>query len=109
MGPLKRYEIFRKPLDADPVWAESAETLEDANRRIGELTSGRPADYFVFDRAKQSFLCAPQHAQCVRTLVVDDHVAVRRVARVVLERRFNISLLWVRLLTARKRSKTWLR
>jgi CheY-like chemotaxis protein len=92
MGPLKRYEIFRKPLDADPVWAESAETLEEANRRMGELISGRPADYFVLDRAQQSFLCAPEHAHCVRTLVVDDHVAVRRVVRVVLEGRFNINV-----------------
>jgi DNA-binding NarL/FixJ family response regulator len=34
-----------------------------------------------------------QHAHCARTLLVDDHVAVRRVVRVVLEGRFDIHAL----------------
>jgi hypothetical protein len=70
MGPLKRYEIFRKPRGANPVWIESAATLEEANQRISELVSGPSEDYFVLDRANQSFLYAPRPARCVRKLVV---------------------------------------
>jgi hypothetical protein len=45
------YDIFARFPDGRPIWMESVEGLENANRRVRELTEIAPRDYFIYSEA----------------------------------------------------------
>jgi hypothetical protein len=47
------FDIFRKDLLGTPVWMEAVRDLETAKRRMTELLSQSPAEYFVFSQETQ--------------------------------------------------------
>ena len=51
-----QYEIFKKLENKQVGWVESAATLEDAKKRLRDLSVLFPADYFIFDVANRVFL-----------------------------------------------------
>lgn len=46
------YEIFKKEPDNTTVLVEAVKGLEEAQKRIKELNSAEPDQYFVFDPLK---------------------------------------------------------
>ena len=51
------YDIFRKDLLGTPVWMESAQDVETANRRLAELARRSPGEYFIFSQGTQEIVC----------------------------------------------------
>ncbi len=47
----EEYDIFRLDDDAE-LWLEPAKTLEEAKRRVKELSASEPGEYFIFDQRK---------------------------------------------------------
>ncbi len=47
----EQYDIFRLDDDSE-LWLEPAKTLEDAKRRVQELSANEPGEYFIFDQRK---------------------------------------------------------
>jgi hypothetical protein len=45
------FDIFARFPDGRPIWMESVEGLENANRRVLELTQIAPRDYFIYSAA----------------------------------------------------------
>jgi hypothetical protein len=64
MGPTSRYEIFRKLPTKQATWVETAGTLEDAKKRIKELTVMFPGDYFIFDVLNLCFIVPHELPSC---------------------------------------------
>lgn len=48
------YDIFARSPDDRPVWMESVEGSENANRRVLELTQIAPRGYFVYSEASET-------------------------------------------------------
>jgi hypothetical protein len=73
MNALKRYEIFHRPVIGEPVWLESAETLEEAGERLRDLATDG-GDYFGFDRNNCIFFYPPEaNVVPFRTRSADGH------------------------------------
>jgi hypothetical protein len=45
------YDIFARPPDDRSLWMESVEGIENANRRVLELTQIAPRGYFIYSEA----------------------------------------------------------
>jgi hypothetical protein len=43
-------DIFKEDLGGNPVWVDAVRDLENAQRRVRQLTSSVPGEYFVFDQ-----------------------------------------------------------
>jgi hypothetical protein len=43
-------DIFKRDVRGDPVWLDCVKDLESARRRLNELASVIPGEYFVFDQ-----------------------------------------------------------
>jgi hypothetical protein len=50
------FDIFRKDLLGTPVWMEAVPDLETAKRRMTELVSQSPAEYFVYSQTSQEIV-----------------------------------------------------
>ena len=50
------YDIFRKDLLGTPVWMESVPDVETANRRVTELVTRSPGEYFVFSQETEKIV-----------------------------------------------------
>jgi hypothetical protein len=48
--PTPSLDIFRKDIRGNPVWIDLVGDLETARRRLSQLASALPGDYFVFDQ-----------------------------------------------------------
>ena len=61
MSPNQRFEIYQKLADKEVAFVETAFSLDDAKRRIKELTDLQSGDYFIFDLANACFIIPPQY------------------------------------------------
>jgi hypothetical protein len=43
-------DIFKEDLGGIPVWVDAVTDLENAQRRVRQLSSSVPVEYFVFDQ-----------------------------------------------------------
>jgi hypothetical protein len=43
-------DIFKEDLGGKPVWVDAVGDLENARRRLSQLASVIPGEYFVFDQ-----------------------------------------------------------
>jgi len=50
------YNIFRKTSDSPLVWVEASENIDDAKKRLINLASAEPGDYFIWDPAECRFI-----------------------------------------------------
>lgn len=50
------FDIFRKDLLGTPVWMEAADDIARAKRRVAELASRSPGEYFVFSRETEEIV-----------------------------------------------------
>ena len=64
MTPI--YDIFARFPDGRPVWMESTEGLENANRRVLELTQIAPRDYFIYCEASGTIEVQPTEGESFR-------------------------------------------
>lgn len=46
---LLMFNLFRADADGNPVWLEAVADLGAAHRRLVELASASPGEYFMFD------------------------------------------------------------
>ena len=65
MTSMPRYEIFQKLPDKQPIWVETATSLDDAKLRLKDLTVMFPGDYFIFDVTNTCFII-PFEGDCER-------------------------------------------
>jgi hypothetical protein len=49
-------DIFKKDLQGNPVWVDAVGGLEDAQRRVKQLASVLPGEYFVFDQGTRQIV-----------------------------------------------------
>jgi hypothetical protein len=49
-------DIFKKDLQGNPVWVDAVGDLEDAQRRVNQLASVFPGEYFVFDQGTRQIV-----------------------------------------------------
>ena len=49
-------DIFKKDLQGNPVWVDAVGDLEDAPRRVNQLASAFPGEYFVFDQGTRQIV-----------------------------------------------------
>jgi hypothetical protein len=61
MNLVALYEIFQKPPGQQPLWVETATSLNEARIRLKQLSAMFPANYFIFDSENACFL-VPCHA-----------------------------------------------
>ena len=50
------YNIFRKTSDSPLVWVEASENIDDAKKRLINLASAEPGDYFIWDPDEYKFI-----------------------------------------------------
>jgi hypothetical protein len=48
------FDIFARGPDGTPLWMESVEGAEKANKRVHELTLIAPPDYFIYSEASEA-------------------------------------------------------
>ncbi len=49
-------DIFKKDLCGNPVWVDAVGDLEAAQRRVKQLASVSPGEYFVFDQGTRQII-----------------------------------------------------
>jgi hypothetical protein len=47
---LPAVDIFKKDQNGNPVWVDAVSDLEAARRRLNQLASTLPGEYFAFDQ-----------------------------------------------------------
>jgi hypothetical protein len=53
---LPMFNLFRADADGNPVWLEAVADLETARRRLIELASTNPGEYFMFDLRSEQII-----------------------------------------------------
>jgi hypothetical protein len=43
-------DIFKEDLGGNPIWVDAVGDLENARRRVSQLVSVFPGEYFIFDQ-----------------------------------------------------------
>jgi hypothetical protein len=49
-------DIFKEVLGGNPVWVDAVGDLENARRRVNQLASVVPGEYFIFDQRTRQIL-----------------------------------------------------
>jgi hypothetical protein len=49
-------DIFKEDLGGNPVWVAAVGDLENARRRVNQLASVVPGEYFIFDQRTRQIL-----------------------------------------------------
>jgi hypothetical protein len=49
-------DIFKEDLGGNPVWVDAVGDLENARRRVNQLASVVPGEYFIFDQRTRQIL-----------------------------------------------------
>ena len=51
-----QYDIFKKTPNGDFVWVEAVEDITRARKRLIQVAANEPADYRLWDSARQMFV-----------------------------------------------------
>jgi hypothetical protein len=51
-----QYDVFKKTTNKDFIWLEEVEDISRARKRLIHLTSTEPAEYRLWDSARQMFV-----------------------------------------------------
>jgi hypothetical protein len=52
-GRMHTFDIFRMQADGEPLWLDTAGSLEEGRNQIVEMRKSVPGEYFLFDQKTQ--------------------------------------------------------